>query len=94
MRTQYYAARSPGGFIATEDDSLAWLFSLGDLEHAGDPAFISKVGALAMGSATWERARANSCSPAGSRALPRNDGAASCSLQVPSGKLQRLPDHL
>jgi dihydrofolate reductase len=54
MRTQYYAASSLDGFIATEDDSLEWLFPLGDLDDAGYPAFISNVGALAMGSATYE----------------------------------------
>ena len=54
MRTQYYAASSLDGFIATEDDSLAWLFPLGDLDDAGYPAFISNVGALAMGSATYQ----------------------------------------
>jgi len=54
MKTQYYAATSLDGFIATEDDSLEWLFPLGDLDDAGYPAFISQVGALAMGSATYE----------------------------------------
>ena len=31
MKTQYYAATSLDGFIATENDSLDWLFPLGDL---------------------------------------------------------------
>ena len=31
MRTQYYTATSLDGFIATEDDSLEWLFPLGEL---------------------------------------------------------------
>jgi dihydrofolate reductase len=54
MKTQYYIATSLDGFIATEDDSLEWLFPLGDLNDSSYPAFISEVGALAMGSATYE----------------------------------------
>ena len=54
MKTQYYTASSLDGFIATEDDSLAWLFPLGDINETGYPAFIADVGALAMGSATYE----------------------------------------
>lgn len=54
MKTQYYTATSLDGFIATEDDSLDWLFPLGDLNDTSYPAFIAEVGALAMGSATYE----------------------------------------
>jgi dihydrofolate reductase len=54
MKTQYYTATSLDGFIATEDDSLEWLFPLGDLNDSSYPAFISEVGALAMGSRTYE----------------------------------------
>lgn len=54
MKTQFYTATSLDGFIATEDDSLEWLFPLGDLTDSGYPAFIAEVGALAMGSATYE----------------------------------------
>jgi dihydrofolate reductase len=54
VKTQYYTATSLDGFIATEDDSLDWLFPLGDLSETGYPAFIAEVGALAMGSATYE----------------------------------------
>ena len=53
MTTQYYTAASLDGFIATEDDSLDWLFPLGDVADTGYPAFIAEVGALAMGSATY-----------------------------------------
>lgn len=53
-KTLYYAAASLDGFIATEDDSLDWLFPLGDLADSGYPEFISQVGALAMGSSTYE----------------------------------------
>jgi len=54
MKTQYYTASSLDGFIATEDDSLDWLFPLGDVNDTSYPAFIQEVGALAMGSATYE----------------------------------------
>jgi dihydrofolate reductase len=52
--TQFYTASSLDGFIATEDDSLEWLFPLGDIADTGYPAFIAEVGALAMGAATYE----------------------------------------
>jgi dihydrofolate reductase len=54
MRTQYYTATSLDGFIATEDDSLDWLFPLGDINDTSYPSFIAEIGALAMGSATYE----------------------------------------
>lgn len=54
MKTQYYTATSLDGFIATEDDSLEWLFSLGDVGESSYPAFIAEVGAVAMGSTTYE----------------------------------------
>lgn len=54
MKTQYYTATSLDGFIATEDDSLEWLFPLGDINDTSYPAFIAGVGALAMGSSTYE----------------------------------------
>lgn len=54
MKTQYYTAATLDGFLATEDDSLAWLFPLGDLDSSSYPAFIAEVGALAMGSSTYE----------------------------------------
>lgn len=54
MKTQYYTATSLDGFIATEDDSLEWLFPLGNVNDTGYPAFIAEVGALAMGASTYE----------------------------------------
>lgn len=54
MKTQYYTATSLDGFIATEDDSVDWLFPLGDLNDSSYSEFIAEVGALAMGSATYE----------------------------------------
>lgn len=54
MKTQYYTATSLDGFIATEDDSIEWLFPLGDLNASSYPAFIAEAGALAMGASTYE----------------------------------------
>ena len=54
MKTQYYTAASIDGFIATLDDSLDWLFPLGDIGATSYPEFIRDVGALAMGSATYQ----------------------------------------
>ena len=54
MKTQYFTATSLDGFIATEDDSLDWLFPLGDLNNSSYPEFIAEVGALTMGSSTYE----------------------------------------
>jgi dihydrofolate reductase len=54
MRTQYYSASSLDGFIATLDHSLEWLFQLGDVNETSYPQFILDVGALAMGSSTYE----------------------------------------
>jgi dihydrofolate reductase len=56
MATQYYTATSLDGFIADSDNSLEWLFTRDQEEHGpqnyGD--FIAGVGALAMGSTTYE----------------------------------------
>jgi dihydrofolate reductase len=54
VKTQYYTASSLDGFIAGPNDSLDWLFPLGDIAETSYPAFIRHVGALAMGSATYE----------------------------------------
>lgn len=54
MKTQYYTAASLDGFIATLDDSLEWLFPLGDVAQTSYPTFIKDVGALCMGSSTYE----------------------------------------
>lgn len=54
MKTQYYTASSLDGFIATEDDSLEWLFPLADLTDSSYSDFIAGIGALAMGSTTYE----------------------------------------
>jgi dihydrofolate reductase len=54
MTTQYCTATSLDGYIATEDNSLDWLFPLGDVNDTSYPDFVAKVGALAMGSSTYE----------------------------------------
>ncbi len=54
MKTQYYTAATLDGFIADPNDSLDWLFPLGDIEETSYPTFIREVGALAMGSTTYE----------------------------------------
>lgn len=54
--TQYYTATTLDGFIADPNDSLDWLFTRAREEDGplnyGD--FIAEVGALAMGSTTYE----------------------------------------
>jgi hypothetical protein len=52
MKTQYFTATSLDGFIATEDDSLDWLFPLGNVNDTSYPGFLAEVGALAMGAST------------------------------------------
>jgi dihydrofolate reductase len=54
VKTQYYTASSLDGFIADANHSLEWLFPLGDVEQTSYPTFIREVGALAMGSHTYE----------------------------------------
>ncbi len=57
MVTQYYTAASIDGFIADADNSLDWLFQLGEADgmmQEDYPRFIADVGALAMGSTTYE----------------------------------------
>ncbi|MDQ6523578.1 dihydrofolate reductase family protein [Nocardioides sp. LHD-245] len=56
MSTVYYTATTLDGFLADPDDSLAWLLRQ-DLDEAGPQnygAFIESIGALVMGSTTYE----------------------------------------
>jgi dihydrofolate reductase len=59
-RTVYYAAASFDGYIAEVDDSLDWLFDYDGSYEGGEPSegsyesFFNDVGALVMGSATYE----------------------------------------
>ncbi|ANH38326.1 hypothetical protein I601_1896 [Nocardioides dokdonensis FR1436] len=55
-RTTYYTATTLDGFIADPHDSLDWLFTL-DIDADGPmgyPAFIAGIGAVLMGSTTYE----------------------------------------
>ena len=52
--TQYYTATTLDGFIADPSNSLDWLFPLGDIADTGYADFIRDVGAIAMGSTTYE----------------------------------------
>lgn len=63
MKTQYYTASSLDGFIATSDHSLDWLLQFGDVEDTSYPSFIRDVGALAMGSSTYEWILRNPANP-------------------------------
>lgn len=54
MKTQYLTASTLDGFIVTEDDSLDWLFALGNVTDTNYPDFIKEVGALVMGASTYE----------------------------------------
>jgi dihydrofolate reductase len=54
MKTQYYTATTLDGFIADPDDSLDWLFALEEIQEHSYPDFIRDIGAIAMGSATYE----------------------------------------
>ena len=56
VRTTYYTATTLDGFIADENDSLAWLF-VQDQDEAGPlnyDDFIKDIGAIAMGATTYE----------------------------------------
>lgn len=54
MKTQYYTASSLDGFIADQHNSLDWLFQFGEAGGEDYPNFIREVGAIAMGSTTYE----------------------------------------
>ncbi len=56
MATIYYTASSLDGFLATPDHGLDWLFEVpaADEAEATIPDFTASVGALVMGSSTYE----------------------------------------
>ena len=56
VTTQYYTATSVDGYIADEENSLDWLDQFGAVEGMEDhySQFVARVGALAMGSTTYE----------------------------------------
>ena len=56
-KTQYYTATTLDGFIADENNSLDWLFEVDRATEGGEHsfgAFFAQVGAMAMGSTTYE----------------------------------------
>jgi dihydrofolate reductase len=56
MATIYYTATTLDGFLATTDNSLDWLFEVPGASEAeaGMGDFMAGIGALAMGSTTYE----------------------------------------
>lgn len=54
MKTIYFAAASLDGFIADKNDSLDWLFRHGPTDISFIDDFVATVGAIAMGSATYQ----------------------------------------
>ncbi|GIL28501.1 dihydrofolate reductase family protein [Actinocatenispora comari] len=54
MRTVYYVWASLDGFVATDDDELDWLYRLDRGDGADFARFDAGVGAVVMGSATYE----------------------------------------
>ena len=53
-RTQYYTAATLDGYIADPNHSLDWLFQFGEEGTEDFPAFMQNVGAVAMGSSTYQ----------------------------------------
>lgn len=53
-RFQYYTASTLDGFIADPKHSLDWLFQFGDSPTDDYAGFIADVGAVVMGSSTYE----------------------------------------
>lgn len=92
MKTQYYTASSLDGFIADSDNSLDWLFQFGDVSETSYPQFVSEVGAIAMGSTTYEWILNRQGWPYeqptwvfSSRTLPKVEGA---NIQFASGSVR------
>lgn len=54
MKTQYYIAASVDGYIADRNNSLDWLFQFASGPGDGYGEFMRNVGAMAMGSTTYE----------------------------------------
>lgn len=54
MKTQYYTASTLDGYIADHTQSLDWLFQFGAADETDYPAFLREVGAIAMGSTTYD----------------------------------------
>ncbi|MFG1794618.1 dihydrofolate reductase family protein [Nocardia sp. NPDC049149] len=61
MVTQYFTATSLDGYLADENNSLSWLFAVDDGGEAQSvlAGFFANVGAMCMGSTTYEWILAN-----------------------------------
>src|ERR1700716_1531707 len=70
INTQSSTASSLDGSLADPNDSLEWLFPLGNIEDTSYATFIRDVGALAMGSATYEWMLRHVVSPDAARPQP------------------------
>lgn len=66
MKTIYYTASSLDGYIADADNALDWLLQFGD-PGSDYQEFIAGVGAIAMGSTTYEWLLAHLLHPGASR---------------------------
>ena len=69
-RTQYYTAATLDGFIADEHHSLDWLYQVPEPGNEDYPAFIARVGALAMGASTYEWVLRHSILPGADHPTP------------------------
>ena len=69
MKTIYYTATSLDGFIADSNNSLDWLLQLGE-PGKSHQEFLAGVGALAMGSTTYEWLLDNHVRPDGENPQP------------------------
>ncbi len=54
MATIFYTATSLDGYIADQNNALDWLFQFGELEPNTFDDFLAGVGAIAMGSTTYQ----------------------------------------
>ena len=72
-KTQYLTAASLDGYIADQDNSLAWLFDV-DREQGDDDSFtrfFTEIGAMAMGATTYEWVIDHEQSPRSPRKMAR-----------------------
>jgi dihydrofolate reductase len=69
-KTQYFTSSTLDGFLADPDHSLEWLFQFDPTEFDGFEEFIAQVGALAMGSHTYEWMLEHLTGPAADHAQP------------------------
>ncbi len=54
MASIYYTATSLDGFIAHQANPLEWLFQFGELEPNTFNTFLQSIGAITMGSTTYQ----------------------------------------